>query len=145
MARATYDSLKTAGNSTNFHSNTAKSLATIASGKNADGTDFSIPHVAATATAVASGTTDVAGVAAGTGLRLLGYSIHESASSAAVATVIIRNGTSNAGGMLAAEEIAADGAVTRWFGPNGIAAAAGIWIDRVAGETELVIYHTTIT
>lgn len=97
----------------------------------------------ATATAVATGTADAVGVAAATGLRLLGYSVRESAGSAAVASLNLRNGGDATGAIIAVEELAADAQKTVWFGPQGIACPLGIFVDRVAGETQIVLYHKT--
>lgn len=127
--------------------------ATLASAKNPDGTDYTLPvelsssvgaFVAATAIEVASGTADAQAVAAQAGLRLLGYSIRESAAAAAAASVIIRHGTSTAGAPLAFVELDLDQSVTVWFGPDGLAAAGGIFIDRTAGETHIVIFYKVI-
>lgn len=96
--------------------------------------------VGATSTAVATGTADVAAVAAATNLRLLGFSFRESAVTAAVATIIIRNGNDATDPIVAEIELAANASVTQWFGPNGIASAGGVFVDRVAGETEGAVY-----
>jgi hypothetical protein len=70
--------------------------------------------------------------------RLFGYSITETA--AAVATAVIRNGTSTSGAPLAYIGLPASGAQTVWFGPQGIAAPLGIFLDRVTGTTQVVVY-----
>ena len=97
----------------------------------------------ATATPIATGTADVQGFAATAGLRLMGYSVRESAGSAAVAALNLRHGTTATDPLLAVSELAANGADNAWFGPQGINCPNGIFVDRVAGETELVLYTTT--
>ncbi len=91
-----------------------------------------------TAIPIASGTGDEQGVVAAYNLVLVGYSVAESASSAAAAEVILRHGTSNSAPLLAAPiNLDANG-----YGhfPTDIMAAAGIWIERVSGETTVVLY-----
>lgn len=145
MARATYASFNQNGNFVARLGEMVRALAVLASGKNPDGSNYNTPHAAITATTVATGTGDSQVAAAATGLRLLGYSVRESAGSAAVAAFNLRNGTTDAAALLAMGELAADSEKTVWFGPNGIDAASGIFLDRVAGETTIVVYHTTIT
>lgn len=87
--------------------------------------------------AVASNTTDVAATgAAGT---LFGYSIHETA--AAAASLVIRDGASNAGGAISYISLASNESVRDWFGPQGIKITTGIWIERVTGTTELTVWY----
>lgn len=145
MARATYASFNQKGNFISRLGELVRALAILVSGKNPDATDFTIPHVAATATAVATGTADAQGVAAATGLRLLGYSVRESAGTPAVAAVTLRNGEADTAAIIAVDELAANEGKQRWFGPNGVACPLGIFVERVSGESEIVIYHTTIT
>lgn len=94
-----------------------------------------------TTTNKSAGTGDEAGVAAATGLRLMGYSIKETAG--AVATVSLHNGTSGSATALAYVNLAAAGSVTEWFGPQGIPAESGVWIERLTGTTA-VILHTKV-
>lgn len=101
----------------------------------------------ASAYSLATGTAGVQAVGApadknkGT-LVFLGCSIRESAGTAAVATVIIRNGTDNTGAILAVIELAANAsAPPLWFGDGGVIANDGIYVDRVAGETQGAIYY----
>lgn len=93
-------------------------------------------------------TADVdAAVAAATGLRLMGYSVRESAASAAVAAVSIKHGTTGAGGTYIARiNLAADESERMWFGPDGIdVAASGISIDWEAGTVDVDLWHKTVT
>lgn len=69
---------------------------------------------------------------------LLGWSMTETA--AGVATGVIRNGTSTAGAPVAYYGLAAAGAQTQWFGPQGIVCDKGIFLDRVTGTTQVVVY-----
>ena len=94
-----------------------------------------------TATNIAAGTGDEAGVAATPNMRLMGYSIKETAG--AVATLSLHNGASASGAALAYVNLAAAGSTTVWFGPQGIPSAAGVWIERLTGTTA-VILHTRI-
>lgn len=96
-----------------------------------------------TTTVVASGTGDEAGVAANTNLRLMGYSIKETAG--AVATLSLLNGASSAGTAVAHENFAAAGSVGRWFGPQGIPCSGGVWIERLTGTTAVILYTRLAT
>ena len=91
----------------------------------------------ATATEVAAGTADAQGVAAATPLTLLGYSVRETAGAAA--TAILRRGTDNTGVPLAFISLAANGAETVWF-DAGVAADAGIYVDRLTGTTHFSLH-----
>ena len=88
------------------------------------------------AVAVATGTADTQGVSGAQ--TLVGYSIRESAGTAAVATVILRNGTSTSDPAVAIIELAANASETRAL--PAVECASGVFVDRVAGETELVLY-----
>lgn len=93
-----------------------------------------------TYTTVAAGTGDEAGHAAAVGLRLMGYSIREAAAGAA--TVNIEHGTANSSPVMAAETLLASTGQVRWFGPQGLPCASGIWIERVAGNTAVFLITT---
>lgn len=92
-------------------------------------------------TIATAATTDEQGIAAAVGQRLMGYFIRETA--AAVATVNLCHGTSNAT-IMAVENLAASVTVHRWFGPQGLAADNGIWIERLTGGSTQVILITAI-
>ena len=95
--------------------------------------------------AVASGTGDVQVLAASTFLRLIGFSVGESAASAATAEIKIHNGTDvNAEVVVPACNLAADGFGTFWYGPDGIPCEGGIFLNRVSGTTEVVIYYSNV-
>ena len=95
--------------------------------------------------AIASGTGDVQAVAAGKFLRLIGFSVGEDAGTAAAAEIKIFNGTSTGGEVVVpACNLAADGFGTFWYGPDGIPCANGIYLNRVTGTTEVVIYYSNV-
>ena len=95
----------------------------------------------ATPVAVAAGTTDVAVVGARRDLKLRGYSIAETASSAAAAEAIIRHGTSNSDPQLIAPiNLDANGHGMFWFDGHGVDCPEGIWFERVNGNISLVVY-----
>lgn len=90
---------------------------------------------------VASGTGDVQAVS-GTkyNLRLVGFSVAETAGTAATAEVVLRHGTAATDDPLVAPiNLAADGFGTFWY-PPGIPCPNGIYVDRVSGTTTLVLY-----
>lgn len=90
--------------------------------------------------AAGSDTADVAGPA-GRG-KLLGFSARESASSAAAASFIIRDGTSTAGPAIAFVELGPDQSINGdWGAIGGIELATGIFIDRTAGTTDITVYY----
>ena len=93
-----------------------------------------------TYTTVAAGTTDEAGLAATAGLRLMGYSVRETA--AAVATLNIEHGTANSAPIMAAINLAASASAVQWFGPQGLPCAGGIWIERLTGTTQVNLITT---
>lgn len=94
---------------------------------------------------LASGTADVDPDTAGNEalkgeLSFYGYSIRESATVAAVATVILRDGLDDTGKIVAVIELAANASTQAWHGPQGIRINKGLFVDRVAGETEGAVY-----
>ena len=95
-------------------------------------------------TEVASGTADAQALPATTDLRLIGFSTKEDAAVAAAAEFILRDGTSVAGKPLAFVRLAADEAESRWFGPEGLPCAAGLFVDRTLGQTHVVVYTKVI-
>lgn len=68
-----------------------------------------------------------------------GCSFRESASTPAAATIILRNGTSASAPIVATIEIPADGSMADNYEP-GIYCHDGLYVDRVAGTTEGVVY-----
>ena len=71
-------------------------------------------------------------------LRLIAYSVAESASSAAAAELVLRHGTSNSAPLLTAP-VNLDANGYGHFACD-IVCPAGIWIERVTGETTVVLY-----
>lgn len=95
----------------------------------------------ATLNNVDSGTGDVQGVAANSYLALIGFTVAETAGTAAAAEVILRHGTTASAPILVGPiNLAADGFNSYWFGEYGIYCPNGIFVDRVAGTTTLQIY-----
>lgn len=86
---------------------------------------------------VATGTADAVGY--GHNGLLFGFEVRESAVTAAAAEVIIRDGADATGKKLANVVLAADGVEHRSFG-TPVRIDSGVFIDRVAGETEVILY-----
>jgi len=82
---------------------------------------------------------DHATVAAATGLCLMGFSVRESSGTAA-AQFALRNGTGTGDPLLVNVTLNANESDSRWFGPGGLAAAAGIFFDLIAGAVEVQVY-----
>jgi hypothetical protein len=93
-------------------------------------------------TIATAATTDEQGIAAAHGLRLMGYTIRETA--AAVATVNLCHGTANTT-IICGENLAASTTVNRWFGPQGLPVEAGVWIERLTGGSTQVVLITTVS
>lgn len=146
MSRKEFDTFDLKGGDRNVRAGIATVAATLASGKNPDGTNYTLPVSATVAVASSSpaGIADAALVAATANLRLLGYTIRESAGSPAAAAVNLRNGDADTDPLLAAETFAASGSEHRWFGPNGISCADGVFLERVSGNTTVVVYTAVI-
>ena len=96
-----------------------------------------------TYTTIAAATGDEAGIAATHGLRLMGYSVRETA--AAVATLNIEHGTANSSPKMAVINLAASASDKHWFGPQGLPCEGGIWIERLTGTTEVNLITTVMT
>jgi hypothetical protein len=88
----------------------------------------------------ASGTGDVQ-VTSSTPSRLMGWSAGESAGSPAVATAVIRDGTSTSGTPVAIINLAASGGQAVWLGPQGIVCSGGIFLDRVTGTSTFTVFY----
>jgi len=102
--------------------------------------------VAATAISTAAITANAdAVVAAQAGLRLMGYSSKESAGTPAAATFRIINGAT---GATAAPIVNVNHALstseTAWFGPDGIACTAGLSIDWLTGQVDVVLFYKVV-
>lgn len=92
--------------------------------------------------AVAVGTGDAQAVAATRGLRLIGWSVRETAG--AVATLNVVHGTTTSDPVVGVINLAAAQSDTQWCGPDGIDCPNGIFIDRLTGTTLVHIYYTTL-
>jgi hypothetical protein len=98
------------------------------------------------ATAVDCGdkaSTDEAIAAAGAGTRLIGFSARETTGTAG-AVFNIRHGTSNAGTILVTVSLTSGESAREWYGVDGIAAASGVWLERVTGTTQVVGYAKVV-
>lgn len=99
------------------------------------------PQLAA-ATAVDCGNeaaTDEAIAAAGAGTRLMGFSARETTGTAG-ALFNIRHGTANTDPILATVSLGASESAREWYGPDGLAAASGAWLERVSGTIQVTGY-----
>lgn len=103
-------------------------------------------HVAASVDVNTNVGADVdAAVAAAAGLRLVGFACREMAGTAAVASFIIVNGATGAGGTAVVPvELAANESRSEWFGPEGIDCANGISIDWIAGAVDVHLFYKTV-
>lgn len=95
--------------------------------------------------AVASGTDDAIVLSASRFLRLIGFSIGESGTPAATASVKFYNGQAATGEVVIPIcNLAATGFGTFWYGPDGIPCPDGLFLERVSGETEVVVYYGNV-
>jgi hypothetical protein len=92
-------------------------------------------------TIATAGTTDEQGIAAAANMRLMGYTIRETA--AAAATLNLCHGTDNST-IIAGENLAASTTVNRWFGPQGLPVDSGVYIERLTGGSTQVVLITAI-
>jgi hypothetical protein len=93
----------------------------------------------ARAVAVATGTGDAA-ISTSTPSRLMGWSVVETAGTPALASAVLRDGTGTGDPIVAQAKVAASGAAFQWFDPAGIVCPNGVFLDRTAGETTVVVY-----
>lgn len=85
-------------------------------------------------------TTDIAAVAATPNLRLLGFSITETAG--AVASLSIQESAANdTTKELFGITLLANESRSEWFGDHGIPCPAGIWVERITGTTRITIFY----
>lgn len=85
---------------------------------------------------VASGTVDAQGFNGS--CALVGVFVRESAATAAAAEVILRDGTAATAPLRLAFDLGAN--EEQFLNLPAIEFATGVFVDRVAGETELVLY-----
>jgi hypothetical protein len=96
-----------------------------------------------TAVDLGSGTDDEAVAAPATGLVFGGFSARETTTTAG-AVFNIRAGIDNTGPILATISLAQSESTREWPTQLGIAATAGIWLERVSGNIQVVVYHRTV-
>lgn len=100
----------------------------------------------APATALDAGTkvnTDEVIAAPGAGTRLLGFSARET-TSAAGAQFNIRRGVSNTDPILVTVSLGVGESTRDWYGPDGLAAVEGIWLERVSGSIQVTGYYKVV-
>lgn len=102
------------------------------------------PRTGSSLTAVAATAADVQGLAAAANLRLTGFSITEAAGVAAAAEVSLRHGTAATDPEIIGVNLAADGSVRDFFGPDGIAVPNGVFVDMVAGTAKLTLFWKAV-
>lgn len=90
-------------------------------------------------------TADTTLEAATNNLKLYGWTVRESAGTAAVATVILRHGVLSgsdctAGAVIDFVELEANGDDRQTYAPLGLAVASGVCADVVAGTVDVNIY-----
>jgi hypothetical protein len=91
---------------------------------------------------LASGTGSAAAVAATPLLRLIGVSVIEAAGSPAAAAVSIQEGAgTDLTKEMAAVSLAAAGSSVVWLGEHGVPCPAGIWVNRLTGNTRVVVHY----
>jgi hypothetical protein len=61
-----------------------------------------------------------------------------------VATLLLRHGDAATDEIVAAENFAAAGSTTRWFGPGGIPVPDGVFIERLTGTTAVTLWTTIL-
>lgn len=84
-------------------------------------------------------------IAAAPGLRIVGFSIRESAGAPAAAKTIIKHGATAAGGTdVIYSVLAASGGFNQWFGDAGIAVPNGISITAGSGTVDLAVYYKIV-
>ena len=124
----------------------ANSLAvTLASDQSALGVSGTGVYIPASINDMATAGTGANGqaVAAATGLRLLGFAVRETTGSGP-AMILLRYGTSVAGPPLTIVSLGAYESAREWYGPDGINAAAGIYLERTSGSTQVTVYSKVV-
>lgn len=103
--------------------------------------DGTLINQAATTTDVSAATSSSLAVAAAAGLRLMGWTVRETAG--ASGEIALRQGSST-GTKLMDRIYTATQSFTDWFGDTGLGASAGVYVDRsVLGTAEIEIYTKT--
>jgi len=101
-------------------------------------------HIPATASdcGTASGT-DIAIGTPVAGLRFMGFSARETTATAG-ALFHIRHGTSNSDPVLVTVSLGLNESCREWYGPDGITAPNGIWLERVTGTIQVTGYMKVV-
>ena len=94
--------------------------------------------------ASASGSVDSVMVVATPGLRFVAFAVRESDASPAIASTIFRHGGADSDPILAPVELNANESAREWWYP-GVDAPNGIFLERVAGSTEVTVFHMVVT
>lgn len=98
-------------------------------------------NVAATPSSPLSADGAIAAPAAG--LRLMGWAAVEN-SGAASGSFSIKHGTGTGDPVLVPVTLAPGESAREWYGPDGIAAASGIYMDETAGDVTVVGYYKVV-
>ena len=85
-----------------------------------------------------TGTDDEVAVAATPGLRLMGFSSTEDAGAAAT---LILHAAGSAASPVFAWSLAASESRSEWFGPQGLSAPNGIFLERVTGTSRVTVHY----
>jgi hypothetical protein len=116
----------------------------LASDQTALATNGAGIHVAATSfDAGSEADTDEGILGATAGARLMGFSAKEMTGSNP-ALLYLRNGTSNVAPTVVICSLSPNESVREWYGPDGIASASGIWLERSTGLISVVVYYKVV-
>jgi hypothetical protein len=88
--------------------------------------------------------TDQAIAAAAAGTRFMGFSVRETTGTTP-ALLNFRRGTSNIDPIMVSITLGANESAREWYGPDGIAAAEGIWLERVTGTIQATGYMKVVS
>ncbi len=98
-----------------------------------------------TITAVTSGNTGTAAIAATPNMRLMGYCVSESSGTPALAVLTIRHGATNSDTVLAPITLLASTTLPVWLGPQGIPVPSGVYVNRTTGNATISLYTKIVT
>src|SRR5688500_9488238 len=88
--------------------------------------------------------TDEAIAAPAADLRLMGLSARETTENSR-AIFSIHRGTATTDPVLVTVSLGAGESTREWYGPEGLEAAAGIYLQRVSGAVQVIGYYKTVT
>jgi hypothetical protein len=121
--------------------NTKEDVTVTSGSLNVNVTGSASPKPATVDTSFTAQAADFTVEAATANLRIKGWSIRESAASAAVATVVIRHdadGTCDGTAVVAFVELSANQSLQQDYGPDGEAIPNGLCVDVIAGTVDFV-------